>query len=232
MDAGTFISIDTETTGLSFKEDRVIQFGFTLVTQSRIAFTNSFYIQTNVPNAGFEINRITDEQIASGRNPKAAFTEIAGIIREAKVICIYNAPFDLTMLANEFNRYEIPYDFTNLYVIDPLLIERHFKPYHAKPFYRLAPTAARYGVQWDGEAHDAGSDSAASATVWLTQRSQLCIRKHILDLHRAQIKWYQKWAFEFEIWGLEHHRDDIVIVEWPVEKGMKCSQKGIWQSLY
>ena len=231
MDGTTFVSIDTETTGLSFTDDVIIQFGYSVVRDSEIINCDEWFINTDVPNAGEHVNHITREQIDSGTDVLTSLLKIKQLLSLTKVICIYNAPFDLMMLANEFRRYGIEYDFSPYYVIDPLLIERHYKPIHPKPFYRLQPTAARYGVRWAGEAHSAGADSAASASVWLTQRSWLGIRKHALDLHRAETKWYQEWAFGFEIYGLEHNRDDIVIVNWPLEKEMICSPQSKRSSL-
>ena len=126
----TFVSIDTETTGLDFENDRVIEFGASVFIRGRCVHSSGWYIKTDIENSGYAVNGITDEQIQNGYEPAWSFLHIASLLhKKPAVILAYNAPFDLTMLAHEMRRHDIYYDFSRLRIIDPLVVYRRFHPF-------------------------------------------------------------------------------------------------------
>src|SRR6266567_9589105 len=65
----TFGSLDTETTGLSFWDDRIIQYGFSVFVRGVCVDRCSFDVCQTVPNSAFAINGISDSRIANGHPP-------------------------------------------------------------------------------------------------------------------------------------------------------------------
>src|SRR5215469_15117418 len=230
---GSYICIDVETTGLSFTEDRIIQVGIAIFHRWKCVHRGGFYVaNTSVPNAGFSINGITDEQIASGQDPLYAFTVVSSILHKVpRIVLAYNAPFDLTFLAQEFRRYELVYNFNLLKIIDPLVIHRHYRPFTPAPYSRLIHVAALHGVPIEN-AHDAISDAEASGHVFASQRLHYGIRGEWKELHNRQQLWHTKWADEY----LSYHRsrgNDRTVIPWPYDKENECFLKGeqslLWQ---
>lgn len=218
MELLSFISIDTETTGLDFEKDRVIQFGATIFINGEEKHRESFYIaNTDVPNGGFEVNQITDEQIQNGVYPGEAFALIACILEKrfhAKWnprIVIYNAPFDLSFLANEFLRHDIPFNFEPIQILDPLVMWRNFKPYTPG---RLDYVANALRVPVVGMAHDAGTDSATAGHVYLALRARYPIlhQPYITNLQKG---WNEKWQIGMRSY-LTSQGHDPKFEPWPV----------------
>ena len=224
MDNLTFIAIDTETTGLSFMNDRVIQFGASIFIKGKLADSCSWYIRTEVENHGYAINGIARETIEDGKDHNWSFWVIAKLLQKApQVICAYNAPFDLMMLANEFRRHSIYYDFSQLRVIDPLVIFRHYFPYVPSPMGKLAHVITKYGVHLDGRLHDAGADAALCGRLWIAQRWRHMLRGSPLGIHRKCATWHAEWTLAYEKWLISKGKT-ANIAPWPYNKEIECFQ--------
>lgn len=221
MNLDTYLSIDTETTGLDFISDRIIQFGCSVFVNRRCVATRSFYIaETDVPNTGFHVNQITDEQIAGGYDPEYAYTMIALLIHKfPKTLLIYNAPFDLTFIAHSFNRWGIAYDYRQLKIIDPLVIARKKFP----PFYsnKLVDVCDRYRIPYENT-HDAKDDSEAAGHVFQAQRIRHGIRGTVSELQARQSRWYYEWADNFRLYKAAKGQE-VQLNEWPYSKDISCS---------
>jgi DNA polymerase III alpha subunit (gram-positive type) len=217
----TFISLDTETTGLSFTDDRIIQFGCSVFLNKKCVARKSFYIaETAVPNNGFHVNGITPDMIASGFDPEYAYVMIATIMHKyPRLVLAYNAPFDLTFLATAFRRFDIPYDFNTLSVIDPLVIARHYYP----PFYnnKLVSVCDRYRVPYENT-HDAADDSEAAGHVFNAQRVWHGIRGPISALQTKQLRWYTSWKDGFVAYHSARGRT-VTVNDWPYSEEIACS---------
>lgn len=221
----TFISLDTETTGLSFTSDRIIQFGCAIFLRGKYVARRSFYIaETSVPNNGFHVNGITDSQIADGLEPEYAYTFISAAMHKfPRLILAYNAPFDLTFLAQAFRRYNIPYDFRVLGIIDPLVIARH----HYPPFYnnKLVSVCDRYRVPYENT-HDAADDAEAAGHVFTVQKVWHGIRGTIPALQARQLRWYSEWSSQFIAYNSARGRA-VEVNNWPYSEEIACSQSDL-----
>lgn len=217
----TFVAIDTETTGLSFSDDRVIEFGASIFIRGRCVHKSGWYIQTDVPNTGFHINGITDEQISQGYEPSWSFLMIASLImKKPSCVVAYNAPFDLMMLANEFRRHGIFYDFSRVHIIDPLVVFRRYHPYQPA---RLTNACDRYRIPYS-DAHTAVADSEAAGHVWCAMRKWHGLsRATIQDLEERQKRWHSEWARGFTNWAAAHDAE-VSITPWPYEQEFECSR--------
>lgn len=229
MEPTTFISIDTETTGLSFENDRVIQFGAAVFIRGKMVHRENLYIQTPVPNKGFSINGITDEQIANGREPAGCFSDIARLFGKDATnrVCIYNAPFDLSFLAHEFRRNNVQYNFENLQILDPLVMARRFYQYQK---CRLIDMCNRLGIPLP-DAHDAAADSEAAGHVYLALRSMYSqIRNPYMN--HIQAKWHANWCQSFSDWYYKKNAEYPKLEPWPIREEWRstCSvpQQALW----
>src|SRR6266705_2515702 len=105
LDEVDFAVIDFETTGLSPDSgDRVCEIGAVKLRGGAVIETMGTLINPQRPiSAGaFAVNGISPEMVADA----PAFQEIAGKVSsfiEGSVLAAYNAPFDMSFLANEFS---------------------------------------------------------------------------------------------------------------------------------
>lgn len=220
MDPLTFISLDTETTGLSPIDDRIIQIGFSVFVKGACVDTVSWDLYQEIPNNAFEINKISDERIANGHPPYDILVLLGRMFQKhPKRYCIYNAPFDLAFLAAEFQRHELDWDFTGLTILDPLVIWRRFHPFKRGT---LSYVSAYYGIPYNDE-HDAGIDSTASGHVYCQMRSQHGELRTVYS-NKMLTGWYDRWAASFITYcqnkGIEY---DLNEFQWPCRKEFLCS---------
>jgi DNA polymerase III subunit epsilon len=214
VELDSFISIDTETTGLDFQKDKVIQFGCSMFIRGKCVHRETFLIQSDIPNGGFEVNQISDEDIANkGIDRRHAAFVIASLLDNKAFshrVVIYNAPFDLSMLANEFIRQDISFDFSVMQVLDPLIMWRHFKPFTPG---KLVYVANALGIPYEN-AHDAGADSEIAGHVYLALRNRygLLQKPYISGLQRS---WHSAWTIQMQDWARQHNKE-MEIEPWPI----------------
>ena len=113
-------------------------------------------------------------------------------------LVVYNAPYDLSLLAAECLRHglaplEIPGP-----VIDPLVIDQAVDRYR-RGKRTLEVTAELYGVTLDG-AHDAGADAIAAGRLAqaLAARYPNELDIPLVDLHGRQENWYAARAVDYQ----------------------------------
>jgi DNA polymerase III subunit epsilon len=226
-----FICIDTETTGLNFKTDLVISVGIAVFLRGECVHKTSFFVKNDaVPNGGFHVNQITDEQIANGYDPEWAFSLVSSIMHKVpRVIVAYNAPFDLTMLAGEFRRHAIVYDYSRMKIIDPLVIERH---YHGPWQNKLINAASRYRIPYE-DYHEAGADAATAGHVYMAQQMRYPLRRMGFGyLHSRQQVWHEKWRTDLLDYYRARGASLPEITPWPydpeIEYNLDGEQSLLW----
>jgi DNA polymerase III subunit epsilon len=220
MDPLTFVSLDTETTGLSPTTDRIIQIGFSMFIKGVCVDTVSWDICQEVPNAAFEINKISPERIANGHPPYDILVLLLRMFEKSpRRYCIYNAPFDLGFLGAEFARYELEWDFRKLTILDPLVVWRRFHPFKRGT---LSYVSSYYGIPYNDE-HDAGIDSAASGHVYCQMRGQHGELRGLYS-NKMLTGWYDRWAGSF-IHYLQSKNIpyELADFQWPCRKEYLCS---------
>jgi DNA polymerase-3 subunit epsilon len=201
----SFIVIDTETTGLDFKEDRVIEVCVAVFYNGQYVHGFDWIVNSGKPSApdAVAVHGITDEMQFAGKNAATTFRTVHNLIniqtRKHLPVMAFNAPFDFSMLRAEFARHGInPKLEAN--VIDPLVIDRHYQsniPVFTKPWMRLAQMAERYGVQ--APTHRALEDAISTGYVAIEQSLHYPAIRHMSlpELHRKQREWYEEWAKRF-----------------------------------
>lgn len=172
---GPLLGFDIESTGVDQWDDRVVQF----------AMVYSAYRGANPEVLSWLID--PGVEIAEGATAvhgistayaqefgKQAHNAMPFIARRMEKIVelgipfvIYNAPFDTTMIYNEFERYNVQLRYTREEmfekVIDPLVIDKAVDKYR-KGSRKLIDTAAHYGHTLVG-AHEATADIFATLHV-------------------------------------------------------------------
>jgi DNA polymerase III subunit epsilon len=219
-----FISFDTETTGLDFENDRIIQAAMCIFHGGQLVWQFNWLLNTDYPSSAeaTAVHGITDEyRKEKGIEPGPVFQAINGLItrlRENQApLVIFNAPFDLIMLRKEFERAKISFARKGLYIVDPLVIDRHYQvnvPVFTKPYMRLQKMAARFGVI--PPSHDALDDAKTAGYIAIEQSfAYKGIRSaNIPALHENQRLWYEQWCSKFVDFA-NKKKFEVRIPSWP-----------------
>jgi DNA polymerase III subunit epsilon len=98
-------SIDTETTGRDFQDDRIIEFACVVFREGNVASTHSWLInpERDIPQDAFAVHGISNDHVKG----QPAFGGVVGEILDCLrgvVPLAYNAEFDQTFMLREFNR--------------------------------------------------------------------------------------------------------------------------------
>ena len=130
----SFIAIDLETTGVSYRVDKIIEIGALKVIGGKIVDTFVSLINPGIPIPpdATHINRITNAMVNNQPTFKDIFPSFVTFIEDLPLVA-HNAPFDAKFLVSAFNNFdtELPNQF-----IDTLSISRKFFP--NSPNHKLA----------------------------------------------------------------------------------------------
>lgn len=208
---------DTETTGTSVHEDRIITAAFVVRAPGMDDRPFTYLINPGVPipPETTAVHGITDAKVqAEGVEPKVALDQLAGhlavAITRRMPLVAYNQSFDWSILHYELLRHRLPtvYDRIDgepVTLIDPMVIDRKFgeRP-NGKGLRRLQPTAGRYGVELD-DWHEAQADATAALLIAEAQfeRFPELARMRPQNLFVAQQAWRAKQAAGTQWWFRE-----------------------------
>lgn len=201
--AWTYAGLDTETTGVDPHAARIVEISVTVSTPGAgdLALVDDRLRHdppVEVPQGAAEVHGITTADLETARPARDVLSETLDALDEISVrgipVVIYNASFDLTILAADLDRYGIG-PLPALTVVDPLVLDRHHDRYR-KGKRTLTATAAHYGVDLEG-AHAASADVAASIAV-----ARAIIDRHPCPadrdaLHVMQAAAHRTWATGF-----------------------------------
>ena len=170
--------LDVETTGLSFKTDRIIQVSFSTVTPAKEVSTRTRLINPEmpIPEAATAIHGITDADVAD----EPTFQHIAKSLTESlrgHDFIGYNFRFDQGMLNAEFQRTEVPSPFVDTAVIDPFRLWQHLET------RTLSDAVERFYGTKPENAHRADVDVDSTARAFVGQLRTNKLPLSIQDLH-------------------------------------------------
>lgn len=165
---------DTETTGVSVHEDRIVTAALVVRGGGLDDRTFSFIINPGVPipPAATAVHRVDDKRAqAEGADPKQALDEIASRLAAALAygmpVIAFNQSFDWSVLHYDLVRHGLPtmadrLDREPLTLLDPHVIDRQCtQRLRGKGLRKLKPTCERYGVALD-DWHTAEADALAA----------------------------------------------------------------------
>jgi DNA polymerase-3 subunit epsilon len=204
------VGFDLETTGTDPLTARIVTAAVTEVRDGDPVHHREWLVDPGVPipEEATAVHGITTARaVADGRPAAGAVAEIADALAAhwaaGVPVVVYNAPFDLSLLAAELRRHGLPSLDSRLDgaigpVVDPLVIDRTLDRYR-RGKRTLEAACAFYGVVLD-DAHEAAADALAAVRVAiaLAERFPEAGAGELWELHRSQVGWYADWAVGFQ----------------------------------
>ncbi|RUR00651.1 3'-5' exonuclease [Labedella endophytica] len=216
---------DLETTGIDVRTSRIVSAHVGLLDADGSVMRSRDWIAdpgVEIPEQATAVHGITTERARTeGRRAPDVIAEIIHELRmffDAGIpVVIYNAPYDLSLLAAEAERHGVEPIRDPSPIIDPLVIDKEVDRYR-RGKRTLAAAAEFYGVDLLS-AHEASSDAIAAGRV-----AQAIARTYTetLDvapghLHGLQVDWCRTQAESFQDY-MRRTRDPAFVSQgtWPV----------------
>lgn len=154
IDVSNYIVLDTETTGVNPRADKIIEIGLVEVKNNEIVNTFKTYVNPgcHIPAAASAVNHIYDKDVANA----PTFDEIAPILKDwlvGKIVIAHNSYFDVTICTTLLNNYNYS---GRIKYIDTLFYSRCVVK--DVPNYKLQTLASHFGID-SGSAHSALADA-------------------------------------------------------------------------
>ncbi|MCL2594553.1 MAG: exonuclease domain-containing protein [Promicromonosporaceae bacterium] len=207
------LGFDTETTGVSTANDRIVTAAVVLRLPGRRTEVQTWLINPGVeiPAAATAVHGIsTQHAVEFGAAPVTALAEIAATLAEhlraGIPVVAYNASFDLQLLDAELARYGLPtlpkrLGHSVAPVLDPLVLDR-WQDRYRKGKRTLGDLVRHYGVATQGDLHAADVDVLTTLDVLeaLARKYPALAAASLAELHQAQIEAHRAWAENFNQW--------------------------------
>lgn len=215
---------DTETTGVETDTSRIVSATLAILGENgEITERYDWLLNPGVeiPDSAVRVHGITTEVARSSGIDAAVgiaqITErIAQLIERGLPLVVYNAPYDLSLLAAEQRRYGVA-GAAIAPVLDPLIIDKQLDRFR-KGKRTLVAVSEHYGVEL-GNAHDAGEDAIASGKVMqqLARKYASTLPDDLEALHAAQAEWARAQAENFQDY-MRRVRDPNFVADgaWPI----------------
>lgn len=197
---------DLETTGIDVETSRIVSAHVGVIDSSGHPVQGRSWLADpgiEIPEGAVAVHGISTERVrAEGRPAAAVVAEILAALRDVLgrglPLTIYNAPYDLSLLNREAQRYQLEPLAAPSPVIDPLVIDKALDRYRAGK-RTLVAASRQYGVLLD-DAHDARSDAIAAGRVAqaIARRFPVELGMDVEVLHHAQIGWSAQQAERFQ----------------------------------
>lgn len=148
--------------------------------------------------------------------------ELAAVFAEGRALTIYNASYDLSLLAAQAPAFEIGAGI----VIDPFVLHKRYgRQLTGSGRRKLGAVCDLYGVRLD-DAHDAAADALATARLaWKLPRVYPALAELTgPEVMAAQARWYREDAHQV-IASLRHRQrpHDHVRAEWPIQRATEST---------
>ncbi len=159
------IFFDLETTGTNIMQDRIVEISLIKIMPNgeEIEYTKRVNPERHIPEEATAVHHITDEDVAQAPTFKMLAREIAAKFEGSDIAGFNSNRFDIPMLAEEFARANVDFDFSKPRFIDVQTI------FHKKEQRTLVAAYRFYcGKELDG-AHSANADTRATYEVLKAQ---------------------------------------------------------------
>lgn len=223
----SWLGFDTETTGISPKNDRVV----TAATVSRVAAQENhirdWLINPGVPipERASAIHGITTEYARlHGQDPAEALDQInevlANQMAKDQVIVVFNAGYDLPLLEVDSRRNGVRTLRERLGgevipVADPLVLDRAVDRYR-RGKRTLSDMAQHYGIAVPDDTHQAHVDSILTLDVLqsILQKYPNLAAMDLQELHDFQRESHAAWAKDFQEYMAKNGRPTYISSTW------------------
>lgn len=197
---------DLETTGIDVATSRIVTANISVIDERGKREIRTDWLVNpgiDIPSQATAVHGISTERaISEGSSPAVVIVEIIDtlkrLLEEGLPLVVYNAPYDLTLLRHEAQRYGIAALSEPQPIIDPLVIDKALDRYR-KGKRTLEATALHYEVELH-DAHDAGSDALAAGRIAqaLARRYPTELKLSAAELHDKQASWFSEQAQSFQ----------------------------------
>ncbi|NYH54241.1 DNA polymerase-3 subunit epsilon [Nocardiopsis arvandica] len=220
-------AFDVESTGLDLDHDRIVTAALWRIDPvHRTKEVTTWLIDPgiDIPQEATDIHHITtDHAREHGRPASEAVPEIGAALEKAAVdglpVVVYNAPYDLGLLAAELQRHQSGARFDEmLRVLDPLVLDKRVDTFR-RGSRKLVDVCAHHGVRLDAEqAHGAAADALAAARLaWkLAATHPELADMGIDELHTAQVTWKAEQAAGLQAYLRRKDPEAVVDGSWPL----------------
>jgi DNA polymerase III epsilon subunit-like protein len=162
--AGTFVIVDTETTGLE-SDDQIIQIG---IVDPTGAVLLDQLIKPTKPITNTAWHGLTDDSVKDAPGFPAVHEAIRAVL-DGKTFVAYNAPYDTRML----NQVCAQHGLAALRWAGADCVMEHFAAFYGEwndyhgnyRWQKLKAAAAHFGLTWDGKEHNAVADCKMTLAV-------------------------------------------------------------------
>lgn len=159
----TVLALDTETTGIRYSRDRIIELAVTRLENGAVTGGMDRLIRLEpgkmLPREIVEITHITDKMLAAeGVDQETACQEFLSLLEgERPLLIAYNAHFDLSFLFYFLNGLGQAGRLRGIQMLDALTVYKDRRPYP----HRLENAIQAYGLTGVQNSHRAIDDTAA-----------------------------------------------------------------------
>lgn len=197
-------SFDLETTGVVPKRDRIVSAGF--ITDGDVETELLMNPGIPIPEVAARVHGITDADVADAiKAPEgvAIVTSwIADAISRSIPVVVFNAPYDLTMLRAEIDRYGLQQpNWEDLLVVDPLVIDWGIEKGRLGTS-KLNNVSDYYNVELI-DAHTAVADARAARSVAyeMAARQPALQDVSFIKLMALQKQWFAEKTEDWNKWA-------------------------------
>lgn len=158
----TYVVFDLETTGFSPEKDKIIEIGAVKVTGGAITERFSTFVNPEVP-IPFRIEELTsikDDMVIDAPKIEEILPKFMEFCKDA-IMVAHNADFDMSFIAKNCQRQELPCDFT---IIDTVALARILLPNLNR--FKLDTVAKALGIALNHH-HRAVDDAACTAEIFV-----------------------------------------------------------------
>ena len=187
LNKATYVVFDLETTGLSARYDRIIEFGAVKISGGQVVSRVDILInpEMHIPEKITNITSITDAMVEKEKTFREVYPEILEFIGDS-ILITHNASFDISFLNEALLREGLP--LLKNGVVDTLALSRYLYPESRN--HRLGTLCRRLEVKYDEEsAHRADYDAYVLSEVWhallatLTKDNLAMKHRELQNLH-------------------------------------------------
>lgn len=225
---GPVLSLDLETTSENPAIARICSFALLAIDAQRVEHRRSEYRLVNpgidVPASALAIHGLTEEMLAAGMDHDQAVyylnRELHRAVELAIPVVVYNARYDVTLLYARSRELGLSWP-DNLFVVDPLTIDRGMNKTRVGGSRKLGLLASTYGVHL-ADAHDAAADAKAAALLAFAMAERhLELRCSAEALMKAQRRANQRWAAGFQKYLRKRGKRDTIELGWPILEALR-----------
>ena len=213
---------DLETTGRDPQTARIVTASVVLVAPDGIVIREWEWLAdpgVEIPEAAAAVHGISTEKArAEGQAASDVVTELAAVLTELWAqntpVLAFNAAYDLTVLARECERHELP-GAQPFPVLDPFILNKQVHRFR-KGKRTLGALCEEYGVVLDA-AHTSAADALATERLAAAMAEKFPeLQATASELHHAQIGWAAEQAASLQEYFRRRDPDAVVDGTWPV----------------